>query len=240
MLDTQIIKKFVNEEIDENEFKENVKEVIASLNELINKYGAKSEKEYDKNGMLIGEITASDYISSAITDLDALKLIEEEEEELKKLPTEAAICDMCNNFAHASRLIKYDTKRITSSMFSLKNDMIEQIIKECDIQGNKCYGKGYDSIKDCETFIVDIPMYGQISWHLGGRTVSCKQYDFEKDKTDYRNCDFLNRNIKYSDIKRLPTHTQKVLFAMDNEEMVESLYGEVNPAKVKNSDAPII
>lgn len=231
MIDMYIIKKFLTGEVDENEFYESVNEDFQKIRQRFKEYGSSYKEE---NGNI--RSNADDYIESALMDLESIKSAEKYELIFK----EAAICDMCNNLAHASKLIKDNDARTTASFFSLKIDMIKQIAKECEMQGNRCYGKGYDLKKNCETFIVDIPMYGQISWHLGGRTVSCKQYDFEKDKTDYRNCDFLNRNIKYSDIKSLPTHTQKVLLAMDNEEMAESLYGDGSPTKVKNSDPPII
>ena len=220
MINMYIIKKFLTGEGDENEFYDSVNEAFQEIRQRFKEYGSSYKEE---NGKISSN--AESYINSASEDLESIKSAEKNEPILR----EAAICDMCNNLAHASKLIKDNDARTTASFFSLKIDMIKQITKECEMQGNRCYGKGYDLKKKCETFIVDIPMCGQISWHLGGQTVSCKQYDFEKDKTDYKNCALLNRKVKYSDIKRLPTHTQKVLLAMDNEEMAESLYGGESP-----------
>lgn len=240
MLNMHIIKRFINGEIDENEFKENIKEFTKILEKCIDVCGSNSITYRNKDGE-VKEIDASKYIESAKIDLGAIDLIEKDEEgELKKLPKEAAICDMCNNLAHASRLIKADTKKITSSLFGLKIAMINEIKKECEMQGNECYGKKYDIERYCETFIVDIPSYGQIAWHLGKEKIDCKGYDFEKEKTDYQNCEFLNRKeIKNDTIKYLPTHTKIVRSSTNYEEMREDLYGRKINVKAKNSEEPI-
>lgn len=237
MLDMYTIKRFINGEIDENEFKENVEEFIANLETLMKKYGERSEihgYKYERIENIDNEKTGAGYIESARTDLETSVLIEATE----KLPKEAAICDMCNNLAHASRLIKADTKRITSSLFGLKTTMIEEIAKECERQGNECYGKGYDS-KGRETFMVDIPSYGQIAWHLGKQNIKCKkQYDFEKENTDYyKNCDFLAWAVPEG---KMGNHTIKVVKAKNIGEMMQSLYSKKAPVKFKDSEEPII
>lgn len=241
MLDMYTIKRFINGEIDENEFKENVEEFIANLNILIDKYGAKSET-YERIENIDSEKTVDSYIKSARTDLEALELIEKDQEgEFKKIPKEAAICDMCNNLAHATRLIKDDTKRTTSSLFGLKIVMIDEIAKECERQGNKCYGKAWDLRKNCETFIVDIPSYGQIAWHLGKRNIKCKKkYDFEKDEKsdkENKNCELLAGELPFS---KMGDHTTKVVKAKNIEEMMQSLYSKKDPVKSKDSEEPII
>lgn len=236
MLNVYTIKRFINGEIDEEDFNEVVNGTFETLYQKAKEYGSNG-----KDGAMNVKVRAKDYIKSALKDWKAINLIENEEEgEAKMLPKQAAICDMCNNLAHASDLIRDNNYKRTASLFSLKTNMINQIAKECERQGNECYGKTTDTKKNSETFIVDIPMYGQVAWHLGKKKIDCKEYDFEKDITDYRNCDFLSRSITSSNIKDLPAHTRKVMEAMDNEEMAESLYGGQSPTKVKNSDAPII
>lgn len=231
MIDMYIIKKFLNGEVEEDEFYKNVNETFQKMSQRFKEYSSRY-----KEGNKIIRTDANDYIKSALEDLESIKSAGEDEILIK----EASICDMCNNLAHASKLIKDNNVRMTTSLFSLKTNMIRQIVKECKAQENECYGISYDIEKDCETFTVDIPACGQISWHLGGEKVECKMYDFEKDKTDYRNCDFLNRNISYSEIKEFPKHTQKVMLAIDNEEMNKSLYRKGIPTENKALEEPII
>lgn len=236
MLDMYTIKRYINGEIDEKEFYEVVNATFETLYQKAKEHGSNS-----KDGTANIKIGAKDYIHSALKDWKAISLIEDDEVgEAKMLPELAAICDMCNNLAHASELIKDNDGKMTASLFALKTAMIRQIAKECEEQGNSCYGKTYDLGKHCETFIVDIPMYGQISWHLGKKKIDCKEYDFEKDITDYRNCDFLNRSITSSNIKDLPAHTRKVMEAMDNEEMKENLYEGKTYTRNRSSEEPAI
>lgn len=228
MLDLDTIKRYINGEIEKKDFDKAVTGMFEGVYQKAKECGSNSKD---------GKIDAKDYIHSALKDWKAVNLIEDDEVgEAKMLPELAAICDMCNNLAHASDLIKDNNYKRTSLLFALKTTMIKQIAKECERQGNECYGKTYDIGKHCETFIVDIPMYGQISWHLGKKKIDCKEYDFEKDITDYRNCDFLSRSITSSNIKDLPTHTRKVMEAMDNEEMNVSLQRRKTYTRNKSSE----
>lgn len=243
MLDMDTIKRFINGEINENEFEKNVNGFIDELNKSIAECGENSIIYRDKYGREEDKITASKYIDFARTDLEATK--DDDDIEEGNLVRKAAICDMCNNLAHASNLIKDENRGRTSSLFALKVTMIEQIIEECKTIGNECYGKKYDLEKDCGAFAVDIPQHGQISWHLGRKIVrkkivECKDYDFEIDKTEERNCDFLACNVKYSKKRNLPKHTIKVLDAPNIEEMMKSLCGNTPHVEVKNSEELII
>ena len=228
MLDIYEIKKYLKGKTNQDEFLIEVKKAIADIRDRSKSLGSFTKSEG------IETITLDDYLLSANYNIQNLRDTSEED---SKVLIEAIICDMCNNMAHAEELIKGDNRKRKTALFSMKTSLIKEIAKECEKEGNECYGKLYDSEKDCESFFVDIPMHGQISWHLGKNNfLKCKDYPYIKHNTVYRNCDFLSYNgiQKSAD---LPEHINVVMKSFDNAEMVNGLS---SIGKVKSTNEEII
>jgi len=228
MLDIYEIKKYLSGKTSQDEFLKKVRSDIEDIRNRGETFGSFTKgKDFER-------ISLEDYLKTANSNIQNLRDTSEED---SKVLIEAIICDMCNNMAHAEELIKGDNRKRKAALFSMKTSMIKEIVKECQKEENECYGKSYDSEKDCESFFVDIPMHGQISWHLGKRnSVKCKDYPYIKQNTVYRNCDFLS----YNGIPRradLPEHIRVVMNSFDNSEMLEGLN---SIGKVKSTNEEII
>lgn len=226
MLDIYEIRKYLNGKTSQDEFLIEVKNAVEDIRSRGKTFGSFTKGEGFER------ITLEHYLNTTQANIQNLRDTSEDD---SKVLIEAIICDMCNNMAHAEELIKGDNRKRKTALFSMKTSMIKKIAKECEKEGNECYGKSYDIVKNYESFFVDIPMHGQISWHLKkGNAVKCKEYPYEKCNTVYRNCDFLSYNGIQKSAK-LPEHIEVVMSSFSNDEMLERL-NSIGKVKITNQE----
>ena len=126
------IKKYLSGKTSQDEFLKKVRSDIEDIRNRGETFGSYTKgKDFER-------ISLEDYLKIANSNIQ--NLINTSEEDSKVL-IEAIICDKCNNMAHAEELIKGDNKNRKIGLFSMKTSMIKEIVKECEKEGNECYGK---------------------------------------------------------------------------------------------------
>lgn len=165
------------------------------------------------------------FISSAIEEITSLGTFEED----NNLRLQALVTDIFNNFAHSlmtSKTINVNTEEFCKKSFGLKKLATFDIIRECRRTNNKSYGIINDSSKKDNMFVVDIPGCGQVKWHFPKHiTIYAQPYPFNvvDNCKNVTNKNLILQEKPMSEIHQLSEHTQKVIGALDVEEMNQEL-----------------
>ena len=178
--------------------------------------------------------TSLSFISSAIDEITSLGTFEED----NNLRVQALITDIFNNFAHSlmsSKTKNVYTDELRQKAFGLKKLAVFEIIRECRRTNNKSYGIIEDSSQKDNMFVVDIPGCGQVKWHFPKNIIIYSQaYPFKvvDNRGNVTNKNLILQEKTTSEIRELSKHTQKVIMALDIEEMNQEL--GFNPSIISN------
>lgn len=150
-----------------------------------------------------------------------------------------ALMTQIHNYLAHSLDHKYESRNIGQQLFGLKYYTMQEIVKFCNRRYRADGSRGYDGYgitqdeNRMDKLVVDVPMCGQISWHLGSNNNlgnTCQKYPY---KTYYgsstSNMKKLKQTVRISERGILSDHDMEVISAFNLAEVegnLKSMYGK--------------
>ena len=156
-----------------------------------------------------------------------------------------ALMTQIHNYLAHSLDDKYEARNIGQQLYGLKDYTMQEIVKFCNIRYRSDGSRGYDGygITQDENgrniFVVDVPMCGQISWHLGSNNNlgnTCQKYPYKNYYgSSTSNMKKLKQTVRISERGILSDHDMEVISAFNLAEVegnLRSMYGDPVAQKI--------
>lgn len=150
-----------------------------------------------------------------------------------------ALMTQIHNYLAHSLDDKYEARNIGQQLYGLKDYTMQEIVKFCNRRYRSDGSRGYDGhgITQDENgrniFVVDVPMCGQISWHLGSNNNlvnTCQKYPYKNYYgSSTSNMKKLKQTVRISERGILSDHDMEVISAFNLAEVegnLKSMYGK--------------
>lgn len=150
-----------------------------------------------------------------------------------------ALMTQIHNYLAHSLDDKYEARNISQQLYGLKDYTMQEIVKFCNRRYRADGSRGYDGhgITQDENgrniFVVDVPMCGQISWHLGSNNNlgnTCQKYPYKNYYgSSTSNMKKLKQTVRISERGILSDHDMEVISAFnlwEAEGNLRSMYGK--------------
>ena len=150
-----------------------------------------------------------------------------------------ALMTQIHNYLAHSLDDKYEARNISQQLYGMKDYTMQEIVKFCNRRYRSDGSRGYDGygITQDENgrniFVVDVPMCGQISWHLGSNNNlgnTCQKYPYKNYYgSSTSNMKKLKQTVRISERGILSDHDMEVISAFNLVEVegnLRSMYGK--------------